>query len=830
MSQVPQPEKAAHGTRTSAAEYNALMKAVLVQPPFVQLNAPYPAAYYLETYLSSRGIDAVAYDHSIELYRRIFSRSGLIAIFDAAEGVLRSGRSAVGAPLDPASKAELVRYLSYRDLYLEWIDPMVDFLSGKDPGFAHRIGSAAELPRGARASAFLDERGGLAGPDEAGALATRTLDDLGDLVAYAFDAEFGTVRYAERIASSRADFSAVQRIAETSPLMETYYRPYLLNFWGQTPRPDFVLITIPFPGCLAGALACAKSAREAAPNARIILGGGYVSTELRAIGSLGEPTDPGIFDYCDYLAFDSGYGALASILDRETSLFAGQKPAATFAIPSASVVSAAPAPPTHSPGATLPAPLYRTMTRGAGESGTGLSDAGAGESGTSLSDASASAGSAPGASPRVIAHGFEPGDAAHEAYAAVEKEAVRSIFPDYRSVDYSRYLRIADSQNPMHRLWSDTPWLKYHLAHGCYWRKCAFCDTELEYVADFAPSAQAPLMRAASAAADRTGLYGIHFVDEAMPMAGLLSFAAANRARAAAGEKPFHFWGNMRFDASWTPDRCAFLAASGLVAVSGGIEIATERGLRMTDKGFDLAGLVRTLVALKRAGILVHAYLIYGFPGQSESDICDSAEFCRQLFASGLVDSAFWHRFVLTRHSRMYAEWKAGKRPGLVPLDAPRTFADNDLSFEGESAYDRFDAPLAASLAQWMAGEDLERPAAIDNTAPGIAPDLVETLIARAETSIDAAPLPAQGRAHWIAGSPRIVPAKRGKTGLEWAYRGSIQRIEANAADVEMLYAAVSALQREAESLPVDSFLASAGPAADAQAVFTMRSSGLVAI
>ena len=243
-----------------------------------------------------------------------------------------------------------------------------------------------------------------------------------------------------------------------------------------------------------------------------------------------------------------------------------------------------------------------------------------------------------------------------------------TVFPDYRDVDFSRYLGAVDSDNPMHRLWSDTPWLKYSLAHGCYWARCAFCDTELDYVSNFVPASIGPLMAAAGAAGDRSGLYGIHFVDEAMPMSRLLAFAAANRARAASGGRPFSFWGNVRFDASWTADRCEYLAASGLVAVSGGIEIATESGLEITDKGFDLARLVKTLVAMRRSGLLVHAYLIYGFPGQSARDIVDSAEVVRQLFAAGLIDSAFWHRFVLTRHSRMMADYEAGNRPGLKPV------------------------------------------------------------------------------------------------------------------------------------------------------------------
>jgi len=289
-------------------------------------------------------------------------------------------------------------------------------------------------------------------------------------------------------------------------------------------------------------------------------------------------------------------------------------------------------------------------------------------------------------------------------------------------------------------------------------------------------------MEAAGAASERTGLSGIHFVDEAMPMASLLEFARLNRIRAAKGVRAFSFWGNVRFDASWTPARCELLAASGLVAVSGGIEIATSRGLEMTDKGFDLPSLVRTLVAMRRAGLLVHAYLIYGFPGQDAVDIVDSAEFCRQLFASGLVDSAFWHRFVLTRHSRMYGEWKAGGRPGLKPRDKPWSFANNDLGFEGEEDYGIWDEPLAAALAAWMEGKGLERPIGAwcrrGAPKPTIGKGLVESLIGEAEKALDGAGAGRGALAVWAGGAPAAVRHGKAKSSLRWVYRGEMMSLE----------------------------------------------------
>jgi hypothetical protein len=739
------------------------MEAILVQPPFTQLNSPYPAIHYLESFLRSRGVTARSVDHSIELCRAVFSRAGLVPAFDAAKRVL-------GHPtVDAATVSQLERYISYETLYLEWIEGIVSFLSGGDPAFAHRLAQAAEFPRGMRADAFLEARGGRIAHHESRGLATAILEDLGDLVTYALDPSFGTVRYGERIAASASWFAAVRSALDSSPLLQTSYRNLLANQWrGQETAPDLLLVTVPFPGCLLGALACARSAREAyGPGPRVLLGGGYVSTELRGL------RDGGIFDFCDYLCFDSGYGSLDSILEVESG-----------------------APRER---------LYKTMYRDPDG--------------------------------RVVAAGFDPGDEAAAESAArrispcdardrlekAEMAALACVAPDYSNADFGRYIQVVDSDNPMHRLWSDSPWLKYDLARGCYWRRCAFCDTSLEYVSLFAPADIGAVMVAASAASTRTGLRGIHFVDEAMPMASLLAFARANKARSAAGETPFHFWGNVRFDSSWTEDRCEYLAASGLVAVSGGIEIATEGGLEMTDKGFDLAGLVRTLVAMKRAGLLVHAYLIYGFPAQSRQDIVDSAEVCRQFFAAGLVDSAFWHRFVLTRHSRMYGEWAEGRRPGLEPVDMPWDFANNDLGFAGEGAYDEFDGPLAATLEAWMCGEGLERGSSggaerqlqeaglprARHRAEAVAEsaaDLVESLVSRAEAELDAARPHREGRAHWVAGLPAVRPLVGGQARLTWTYRGETRELLLATQAADAVADALASLSLAGEGRPFADF------------------------
>jgi len=636
------------------------MRAICIQPPFVQLNAPYPAAWYLDAWLRSRGHDSRAEDHSIALAREVFSRRGLERVFAAARQALASRR----AP-DRETARRVEAYLDQEGRYLAMADGVLGFLSGEDPAFAYRLAVGAGLPMGMRTEAVLGDEGGIA-PQDAGALATAVINDLSDFISYALDPGFGAVRYAERIAHGAEDFGPILEASRSGWVFREFYRPMLREAFGRLAADGgriLVCLTVPFPGCLAGAVAAAEEARAAfGQDAVILLGGGYVSTELRFL------KDPAIFSAVDYLCYDAGYGSLESILARLSG--------------------------------DADTPLYRTRHLDP----DGIVAASGFPPDEPRQAAPADPGRPEDPPPLARFRPCPPEEAAR--LEAAERRAIAGIHPDYLGAPLAGYLRIVDSPNPMHRLWNDTPWLKYRLSYGCYWKRCAFCDTELDYIKRHLPTDLDALMEAADRAAAGSGLHGIHFTDEAMPPRLVKAFGGLNARR----NRPFTFWGNARFDRSWTEETCARAAEGGLVAVSGGIEIATGRGLEIVDKGFSLQDLLRSLAAFKKSGILVHAYLIYGFPGQSDQEIADSAEMVRVLLSEGLVDSAFWHKFVLTRHSRMHALWERGGMPALEPRGGGSRFSVNDLSFAGEDASERWTVPLDAALAAWSDRGELETP------------------------------------------------------------------------------------------------------------------------
>src|ERR1700709_1473134 len=113
-----------------------------------------------------------------------------------------------------------------------------------------------------------------------------------------------------------------------------------------------------------------------------------------------------------------------------------------------------------------------------------------------------------------------------------------------------------------------------------------------------------------------TGETGFHFVDEAAPPAALRAIAQ----RLIGRRVSITWWGNIRFEKSFTPALVDLLARSGCVAISGGLEVASDRLLTLMKKGVTVAQVARVARAFSDVGVLVHAYLMYGFPTETEQE------------------------------------------------------------------------------------------------------------------------------------------------------------------------------------------------------------------
>lgn len=278
--------------------------------------------------------------------------------------------------------------------------------------------------------------------------------------------------------------------------------------------------------------------------------------------------------------------------------------------------------------------------------------------------------------------------------------------PDYSDLLLDKYISAIEVVNPMHSLWSDGRWNKLTMAHGCYWGKCTFCDISLPYIQLYEPIAAQLLCDRIEEIIAQTGETGFHFVDEAAPPALMRALALEIIKR----KLVVSWWTNVRFEKSFTRDLCLLLKVSGCIAVSGGLEVASDRLLKLIDKGITVEQVAKVNKHFTEAGIMVHAYLMYGFPTQSAQETIDSLEMVRQMFAADILQSAFWHQFALTAHSPV------GLNPEKYGVSITNNtavgFANNDLEYTEETAIDHstFSFGLKKSLHNYMHSACLDYP------------------------------------------------------------------------------------------------------------------------
>ena len=277
--------------------------------------------------------------------------------------------------------------------------------------------------------------------------------------------------------------------------------------------------------------------------------------------------------------------------------------------------------------------------------------------------------------------------------------------PDYTDLQLDQYISVIEIANPMHSLWSDGRWNKLTMAHGCYWGKCTFCDISLDYIKIYEPIAAKILVDRMEELIHTTGETGFHFVDEAAPPALMREVALEILRR----NLVVTWWTNIRFEKSFTRDLCFLLKLSGCVAVSGGLEVASDRLLKLIDKGISVEQVAKVTRNFTEAGIMIHAYLMYGYPTQTVQETVDSLEMVRQLFEMGILQSAFWHQFAMTAHSPV------GLNPeefGVTPIKQEILFANNDIEFTDKTGIDhgKFGFGLKKSLFNYMHGINFELP------------------------------------------------------------------------------------------------------------------------
>ena len=484
---------------------------LLLTPPLLQTNTPYPATMHLTGFLESKGVDVHQRDLSIKVVRDIL--------------------------------------LEYGD---ETTEELLEFLGGPAPLEAKREASEA-------------------------------IDELAIWIRDNVDEEFGFSRYAEAKCRVVDDFGKLVKLVNRRGVMDKPLVRHLKAAMDEV-KPTVVGVTCPFPGTLVGAFKIAKYVRKHYPKVKLLLGGGYVNTELR------EMTDRRPYRYFDEFQLDEGYGNMIKSL-----------------------------------------------------SACACGDLSISESGESVKR---------------------------------RKDLVPSfVKPSYRGIDWDEYFDVVETDNFVTNLWNSGKWVKLVMARGCYWHKCAFCDVVLPYIGCFRMPEAKEIVDAIEGMRDEGwGMRGVHFVDEAMPPKVIKGMCEEIIRR----KLKVEWWGNIRFDAAFTPALAKLMAKAGCIAVTGGLECANDRLLKLMNKGITLKGAEKVLKAFKAAKIFVHAYLMYDFPTETKAEQREAEKYVKGLAKKGLIQSCFWHRFALTVHSPIAKE---PEKFGIIVKPSGSKFARNELEF-----------------------------------------------------------------------------------------------------------------------------------------------------
>ncbi|MGL5112271.1 MAG: B12-binding domain-containing radical SAM protein, partial [Flavobacterium sp.] len=336
--------------------------------------------------------------------------------------------------------------------------------------------------------------------------------------------------------------------------------------------------------------------------------------------------------------------------------------------------------------------------------------------------------------------------------------------PDYSDLLLDHYISVIEVVNPMHRMWSDGRWNKLTMAHGCYWGKCTFCDISLDYIKIYEPIAANLLCDRMEEMMVQTGQNGFHFVDEAAPPALMRALALEILRR----KLSVTWWTNIRFEKSFSADLCRLLKASGCIAVSGGLEVASDRLLKLIDKGVTVEQVAKVTRNFTETGIMVHAYLMYGYPTQTVQETIDSLEMVRQLFEAGVLQSGFWHQFAMTAHSPV------GMAPeqygAIIETNEKGTFANNDINFKDKTGinHEQFSFGLKKSLFNFMHGIcfDFELQEWFDFKIPKtkIHPDFIFNAL-QEEENFTTKPT---AKVVWLGGKPTVEYFTKSKKGNSW--------------------------------------------------------------
>ncbi|EFC81780.1 radical SAM protein [Parafrankia sp. EUN1f] len=296
----------------------------------------------------------------------------------------------------------------------------------------------------------------------------------------------------------------------------------------------------------------------------------------------------------------------------------------------------------------------------------------------------------------------------------------------------------------------DMPLTQYLSAHttlpllasrGCYWGKCEFCHHGMVYGEKYAGYGAGAVLDSLHELEARYGVRYFAFNDEALPPKLLRDLGEMAPSHEVTG---WNLTGLIKFENFFRSEDFVNLHRIGFRSLYVGLESASERVLRLMRKNTHREVIVSNLSAAAAAGIWMHCFLFFGFPGEEEADAQETFDFIvgnREIVRSfGVGTFSLEHNAPIFRHPERF---------GLTLHRSPRVDEDLDVYY----AYDVRDGISAGRAGEWA---DMLHGAALDIPDYQAAGWIPRELLLGILAAISPTELIEQGARTWeLGGLPR---------------------------------------------------------------------------
>lgn len=150
-------------------------------------------------------------------------------------------------------------------------------------------------------------------------------------------------------------------------------------------------------------------------------------------------------------------------------------------------------------------------------------------------------------------------------------------------------------------------------SRGCYWGKCAFCDHSFIYNEGFRQRNAERVVEDLRILKEKHDTKYFSFSDEA------LSPSAARKISKKLIENKLDLFllAQARMESEFSDEICLLMSRAGMKMLFIGLESACDRTLKKINKGINIKQGAEILQRFYNAGILVHLFVITGFPGET---------------------------------------------------------------------------------------------------------------------------------------------------------------------------------------------------------------------